>query len=1169
MESKKVKTFLARVGLKPRGTYSEEIHYDYKDFFNYNGSSFVVLQKDGVKGVTPVADNVNFMLLAERGEKLKFSDLTDEEKDLLKLHFPDLTEDDIALLQKPAKDAAALADIATGKANDAAELANTNAGKADAAARSANDEAGKARIAADLANEKAGLANAAAGAATTAAGVADRSAENANNAASDARNVPLIQNGTFWLYDPAQKKYVDTGYSATGKSPKAIDGIWWEWNDESGEYVSTNISANSDYELTKGKVENVLSGDITSHNHATQLAEALADYVKKVAGKDLSTEDFTTAFKNKLIGLENYDDAAVLASIATINQRIDTLLGGSASSAIDTFNEIEAFLAGITDTKTLTGLLADLKSEITAIIPTKLSDLRNDNNTVQDADYVHTDNNYTTAEKSKLEKINFVPTLDHEPGDGDLTYTDGDGEHVFLIGNQARVLDAEKGEFVFWQLYDISVDNKAVWKKAGSGGDMQLTEKVNITLSSNQAQPDIALNGAEIHLIYGDNDTPFIWQNGSVFSAEIPMNMTYRIVYPTIAGYATPEEDEFIALAGNTRTVNAMYNTTIMTIDVVSNQTDKADLNNLQIVLSGSINKILTYTGQPLSLKVPIGKSVVITPAQLDGYANVPAVTKTPTASTDSVTFTYSTTITSISLSSNQPVPDTRLNGTKVTVKYADITKEFSWNGSAYSLKIPTGASFSVSSADVSGYNTPAQKTQTATGTSGSVFLAYTTEKVTINVTADDGASVAGQTLTVTNTGNNSQLYSGAAGTGIVLYIPFGTNCKVSVNAMSAYHPVSDQSFTSGSANRTVTVTYERIKTSRVVQDDSIADPQNITGDVNGTIIQQIRAKFRRCLAKKSADGQMTIRYLKNDNSNYYDDGTAAKLDGTEGDVMVYFPRFYYKYESLGSYKFAYSFALVQLDSTWKESSECLVGAYEAYVTNNKVYSRSGVASSGNISQANFKTYARSRGTGYQIIDYDQHKMIAWLFYAIYGSRHCQSICGSGTNSYTKETGQTNAIGNADTTTANGNSMSVNFLGIENCWGNKYEWLDNVVVNNGTWVITDTVTGVSRNVSGLQTNSSWAYAKTVVAGEHLDIIAKEGGMSDSTGYCDGFYTTTSSSRVVLRSYSSSISYGGVACAQCSNDSSYTSSNYGSRLSFRGVIREAESVAAFKSISVTN
>lgn len=1146
MESKKVKTFLARVGLKPRGPYSEEVHYDYKDFFNYNGSSFVVLQKEGLKGVTPVADNVNFMLLAERGEKLKFSDLTDEEKDLLKLHFPDLTEDDIALLQKPAKDAAALADIATGKANDAAELANTNAGKADAAARSANDEAGKARIAADLANEKAGLANAAAGAATTAADVADRSAENANNAASDARNVPLIQNGTFWLYDPAQKKYVDTGSSATGKSPKAIDGIWWEWNDEAGEYVSTNISANSDYELTKGKVENVLSGDITSHNHATQLAKALADYVKKVAGKDLSTNDFTNELKTKLEGLNNYNDEAVVASITAISQRLDTLIGTSASEAIDTFHEIEAFLAGITDTKTLTGLLADLKTEIMALIPTKLSQLSNDNNTVHDANYVHTDNNYTAVDKTKLSKINFVPTLDHEPGEGDLTFTDSDGEHTYLIGNQARVMDAEKGEYVFWQLYDIAA-GKAVWKKTGSGGDMQLTEKVNITLSSNQAQPDSALNGAVIHLIYGDNDTPFTWQNGSVFSAEIPMNMTFRIVYPVITGYATPEEDEFIALAGNTRTVNAMYNTTIMTIDVASNQTDKTDLKDLQIVLSGSMNKVLTYTGQPLSLKVPTGKPVVITPAQLDGYANVPAATKTPTASTDSVTFTYSTTITSISLSSNQPAPDTRLNGTKVTVKYADITKEFTWNGSAYSLKIPTGSSFSVSSAGVSGYNTPTQKTQTATGTSGSVSLSYTTEKATINVTADDRASVAGQTLTVTNTGNNSQLYSGAAGAGIVLYIPFGTNYKVSVNAMSAYHPVSDQSFTSGSANRTVTVTYERIKTSRVVQDDSIADPQNITGDVNGTIIQQIRAKFRRCLAKKSADGQMTIRYLKNDNSNYYDDGTAAKLDGTEGDVMVYFPRFYYKYENLGSYKFAYSFALVQLDNTWKESAECLVGAYEAYGQQYKIYSRSGVASSGTISQANFKTYARARGTGYQIIDYDQHKIIAWLFYAIYGTRNCQAICGSGTSSYTKETGQTNTIGNADTTTVNGNSMSVNFLGIENCWGNKYEWIDNVEISNATWIITDLVTGTSRSVAGLQTNGNWGYAKTAIAGEFLDIIAKEGGMSDSTGYCDGFLTTSGSSLVAARSYSNSNTQCGVAYANCNNSSSNTNSNYGSRL----------------------
>lgn len=39
------------------------------------------------------------------------------------------------------------------------------------------------------------------------------------------------------------------------------------------------------------------------------------------------------------------------------------------------------------------------------VVPTKTSDLTNDSNFVSDSDYVHTDNNYTSAEKSKLSGI--------------------------------------------------------------------------------------------------------------------------------------------------------------------------------------------------------------------------------------------------------------------------------------------------------------------------------------------------------------------------------------------------------------------------------------------------------------------------------------------------------------------------------------------------------------------------------------------------------------------------------------------------------------------------------------------------------------------------------------------------------------------------------------------
>ena len=49
--------------------------------------------------------------------------------------------------------------------------------------------------------------------------------------------------------------------------------------------------------------------------------------------------------------------------------------------------------------------LETLWNLIKSIIPKKISDLTNDNHTVQDAEYVHTDNNYTSTEKAKLRDV--------------------------------------------------------------------------------------------------------------------------------------------------------------------------------------------------------------------------------------------------------------------------------------------------------------------------------------------------------------------------------------------------------------------------------------------------------------------------------------------------------------------------------------------------------------------------------------------------------------------------------------------------------------------------------------------------------------------------------------------------------------------------------------------
>lgn len=159
---------------------------------------------------------------------------------------------------------------------------------------------------------------------------------------------------------------------------------------ESGKGLSAN-----DYTTTeKEKLAGLPTG--------TQITQNLASKVDKVEGKQLSTEDFTTVLKNKLEGLSNYNDAEVKKSIASLQSTINTLVNENPNEVIDSFNEVKKFLEGVTDTENLAAMLAALESKITAKIPTKLSQLSNDGNFVQDTNYVHTDNNFTTSEKEKL-----------------------------------------------------------------------------------------------------------------------------------------------------------------------------------------------------------------------------------------------------------------------------------------------------------------------------------------------------------------------------------------------------------------------------------------------------------------------------------------------------------------------------------------------------------------------------------------------------------------------------------------------------------------------------------------------------------------------------------------------------------------------------------------------
>lgn len=288
------------------------------------------------------------------------------------------------------------------------------------------------------------------------------------------------------------------------------------------------------------------------------------------------------------------------------------------------------------------------------------------------------------------------------------------------------------------------------------------------------------------------------------------------------------------------------------------------------------------------------------------------------------------------------------------------------------------------------------------------------------------------------------------------------------------------------------------------------------------------------------------------------------------------------------------------IEPDWVEHEECLTGVYEAYLKDDFLYSISGVGSTASVSQADFRVYARNRGTGFQLVDWEMHKDVGNLFFAKYGGRDSQGICGPGTHTYTRIMGASNATGMQDTTAnadgswykqtlssdgtyyPSGNAYvlknegdetrtAINspvVMGYENWYGNKAEWVDNVgFCTNAVdykWDI-GLPDGTTREVQGAKYSGAHFYPRCVIHGRCMDTMVALSGGSTSTHYHDSTYQNASKGRVVYRSYSRANSYGGVSYANAHSDSSSTYTSIGSRLAFRGKIVVAQSVAAYKAI----
>lgn len=107
---------------------------------------------------------------------------------------------------------------------------------------------------------------------------------------------------------------------------------------------------------------------LQEHQDISGLAtkEELKGKVDKVEGKQLSSEDFTKALKDKLEGLNNYDATELESAVSRLRADLDALVIGDTTTAIKTFNEVIAFLDGISDTQDLSGIIASIEQQIAA-----------------------------------------------------------------------------------------------------------------------------------------------------------------------------------------------------------------------------------------------------------------------------------------------------------------------------------------------------------------------------------------------------------------------------------------------------------------------------------------------------------------------------------------------------------------------------------------------------------------------------------------------------------------------------------------------------------------------------------------------------------------------------------------------------------------------------------
>lgn len=352
----------------------------------------------------------------------------------------------------------------------------------------------------------------------------------------------------------------------------------------------------------------------------------------------------------------------------------------------------------------------------------------------------------------------------------------------------------------------------------------------------------------------------------------------------------------------------------------------------------------------------------------------------------------------------------------------------------------------------------------------------------------------------------------------------------------------------------------------------------------NRNVIESLRSKFKRCIAKPYGDDAALISYCSESHSKKWPDNTDIVYTGrNQENMMVHFPKYYHKTIERSPGIWRTYISEQQIDSDYIEEPERLVGVYEAYKYSdlNWLCSDGGVESTHSQTLATFVTQAKANGSMWGIQDYRIHATIARMFCAYYKTTNISTSnssipCSGGTKLYNAgKTGGTISLGNKDgrlATLEDSTHYSTNFLGLEDCYYSKWEFVQGINILKGKYVVYDggsfpdkdvaeleaagatniRVVGYEPNPAATEAYNGWT--KAIAQGKYGDVVPTAHGGSETTYYSDYSWFNPTGNRIFLRSgHSANGSHCGVFVANAILASSDSWANFGARLAFYGKI----------------